>query len=396
MLCDALHAAFRWTGDVVTLERSVLEQANSRYEVQGEYVLPGMRDWDRDRDSSSVTGMAHTPDATATASATASHRGSDWDAEQQRAMPGQLHAMMTSIGRWRMRLDVPHADISEMLPGLRILSRSHDPAVLFRSKELFLHGIEGVGFASHSLQHQLEYVREKREREWEPAGADVGGGAAVEALPGLLPPAAAAGAGAVQQHGGLHVERLLLQKDDGATVHADGTLFGPAPNLHFALLNFPPTSRAAGGGAGRGARGGRPLGLLRPATVRNPAAAAGRRDSGRGAGAGRGGGVPDAGIAPAVSCGAGARPGGRAGARQGQRAAAAHAGRADRPGGAGGGAEIWVMEGGGATSVGSREEEKRGGKAGERKQKAAAEGKTRKEGAGCNAGADGREQPHMA
>ncbi|CAI6000187.1 unnamed protein product [Closterium sp. NIES-64] len=282
MLCDALHAAFRWTGDVVTLERSVLEQANSRYEVQGEYVLPGMREWDRERDrdrtTSSHSASTPTPDAAATAAAAASERGADMEwggGGRQRAMPGQLQAMMTSIGRWRLRLDVPHADVSEMLPGLRILSRSHDPAVLLRSKELFLHGIEEVGFASHSLQHQLEYVREKREREWEPAGTDVGGGAAAEALPGLVDlrgrwhgvlEASGGGNGdtsasfdvhgsdweagryQLQQlqargrysnTGGLQVERLLLQKDDGATVHADGTVFGPAPSLHFALLNFP-------------------------------------------------------------------------------------------------------------------------------------------------------------
>ncbi|CAI5469289.1 unnamed protein product [Closterium sp. Yama58-4] len=282
MLCDALHAAFRWTGDVVTLERSVLEQANSRYEVQGEYVLPGMREWDRERDrdrtTSSHSASTPTPDAAATAAAAASERGVDTEwggGGRQGAMRGQLQAMMTSIGRWRLRLDVPHADVSEMLPGLRILSRSHDPAVLLRSKELFLHGIEDVGFSSHSLQHQLEYVREKREREWEPAGTDVGGGLAAEALPGLVDlrgrwhgvlEASGGGNGdtsasfdvhgsdweagryRLQQlqargrysnTGGLQVERLLLQKDDGATVHADGTVFGPAPSLHFALLNFP-------------------------------------------------------------------------------------------------------------------------------------------------------------
>ncbi|CAI5478753.1 unnamed protein product [Closterium sp. Yama58-4] len=373
MLCDALHAAFRWTGDVVTLERSVLEQANSRYEVQGEYVLPGMREWDRERDrdrtTSSHSASTPTPDAAATAAAAASERGVDTEwggGGRQGAMRGQLQAMMTSIGRWRLRLDVPHADVSEMLPGLRILSRSHDPAVLLRSKELFLHGIEDVGFSSHSLQHQLEVrplpathpptfnwlapvcfggdfachvaVRSSPSTPCSPLltlhslssprshhhtcappttrfhlcrrpshalirtlfpaalrlcgwvgavcageeGARVGasghgrgrgvgsGGAARAGGPagslargaggqwgrqrrhvgvvrrarqrlggGQVPPAAAAGAGAVQQHGGLQVERLLLQKDDGATVHADGTVFGPAPSLHFALLNFP-------------------------------------------------------------------------------------------------------------------------------------------------------------
>lgn len=39
---------------------------------------------------------------------------------------------------------------------------------------------------------------------------------------------------------GLTLERLFIQKDDAATLHADGTVFGQDPaNLHFALLNFP-------------------------------------------------------------------------------------------------------------------------------------------------------------
>lgn len=37
---------------------------------------------------------------------------------------------------------------------------------------------------------------------------------------------------------GLRLERFFIQKDT-ATLHADGTLLGPKPNLHFAVLNFP-------------------------------------------------------------------------------------------------------------------------------------------------------------
>lgn len=36
----------------------------------------------------------------------------------------------------------------------------------------------------------------------------------------------------------MRLERFFIQKDN-ATIHADGTLVGAKPNLHFAVLNFP-------------------------------------------------------------------------------------------------------------------------------------------------------------
>lgn len=44
--------------------------------------------------------------------------------------------------------------------------------------------------------------------------------------------------GAYSNNDGLRLEKLFIQKDK-ATLHADGTLFGPITNLHFAVLNFP-------------------------------------------------------------------------------------------------------------------------------------------------------------
>lgn len=44
--------------------------------------------------------------------------------------------------------------------------------------------------------------------------------------------------GAYSNNDGLRLERLLIQRDN-ATIHADGTIFGPKTNLHFAVLNFP-------------------------------------------------------------------------------------------------------------------------------------------------------------
>lgn len=90
------------------MEKSVLEQANSKYELQGEYVFPGTRD--RFPMESQSNGFI------------------------EKAMGGHLGSMMSSMGRWRMRLEVPGAEVAEMLPLARLLSRSTDPAIRSRSK----------------------------------------------------------------------------------------------------------------------------------------------------------------------------------------------------------------------------------------------------------------------
>lgn len=90
------------------MEKSILEQANSKYEVQGEYVFPGTRD--RFPVESQSNGFI------------------------EKAMGGHLGSIMSSMGRWRMRLEVPGAEVSEMLPLARLLSRSTDPVIRSRSK----------------------------------------------------------------------------------------------------------------------------------------------------------------------------------------------------------------------------------------------------------------------
>lgn len=96
----------------ITVEKTVLEQQNSKYELQGEYVLPGTRDrYPAEREEDGL--MRH-------------------------AMAGQLGRVISSMGRWRIRLEVPHAEVAEMLPLARLLSRSSDPAVRSRSKVCFM------------------------------------------------------------------------------------------------------------------------------------------------------------------------------------------------------------------------------------------------------------------
>lgn len=90
------------------MEKSILEQANSKYELQGEYVFPGTRD--RFPLESPSNGFI------------------------EKAMGGHLGSIMSSMGRWRMRLEVPGAEVAEMLPLARLLSRSTDPVIRSRSK----------------------------------------------------------------------------------------------------------------------------------------------------------------------------------------------------------------------------------------------------------------------
>lgn len=49
-------------------------------------------------------------------------------------MAGHFGKVISSMGRWRMRLEVPGAEVAEMLPLARLLSRSTDPDVRSRSK----------------------------------------------------------------------------------------------------------------------------------------------------------------------------------------------------------------------------------------------------------------------
>lgn len=94
----------------ITMEKSVLEQSNSKYELQGEYVFPGTRD--RFPMESHGNGFI------------------------QKAMGGHLGSIMSSMGRWRMRLEVPDAEVAEILPLARLLSRSTDRSTILLKCEV--------------------------------------------------------------------------------------------------------------------------------------------------------------------------------------------------------------------------------------------------------------------
>ncbi|KAL3500462.1 hypothetical protein ACH5RR_039555 [Cinchona calisaya] len=240
-LGEALDVAARWSGDVITVEKVMLEQSNSKYELQGEYVLPGSRD----------------------RNPAGKERGSLF----RRAMSGHLGSVISSMGRWRMRLEVPEAEIVEMLPLARLLSRSSDPAVRSRSKDLFIQSLSSVGICAESLQKLLEEIRglsnpsdevvledlnlpalAELKGRWR-GSLDASGGGNGDTMAefdfhgeewewGTYKTQRVLAAGAYSNDDGLRLERIFIQRDN-ATIHADGTLLGPKTNLHFAVLNFP-------------------------------------------------------------------------------------------------------------------------------------------------------------
>ncbi|XP_020203258.1 uncharacterized protein LOC109788835 isoform X2 [Cajanus cajan] len=242
VLGEALDVAARWSGDVITIEKTVLQQNYSCYELQGEYVLPGTRDRNPvDREGGLI----------------------------KRLMSGHIGNAISSMGRWRMKLEVPRAEVAEMLPLARLLSRSMDPAVRSRSKDFFIQSLQSVGLYTESLQQLLETVRglhapsndvvledlslpglSELKGHWH-GSLDASGGGNGDTLAefdfhgedwewGDYKTQRVLAVGAYSNDDGMHLEKLFIQKDN-ATVHADGTLLGPKTNLHFAVLNFPVT-----------------------------------------------------------------------------------------------------------------------------------------------------------
>ncbi|RAL48542.1 hypothetical protein DM860_005966 [Cuscuta australis] len=241
VLGEALDVAARWSGDVITVESAILEQSNSKYELQGEYVLPGSRD----------------------RSPVRKEIGSLFD----KVMTRHLGSMVSSMGRWRMRLEVPNAEIAEMLPLARLLSRSSDPAVQYRSKDLFIQSLQSVGLCAESLQKLLEEFRGHCATSYEVVldnfdlpglaelkgrwrgSLDASGGGTGDTTAefdfhgeewewGSYTTQRILAVGMYNNNDGLRLERIFIQKDN-ATIHADGTVLGPKTNLHFAVLNFP-------------------------------------------------------------------------------------------------------------------------------------------------------------
>ncbi|XP_023524011.1 uncharacterized protein LOC111788077 isoform X2 [Cucurbita pepo subsp. pepo] len=238
---EAFDIAARWSGDVITLEKTILEQSNTRYELQGECVLLG------------------SPDRNVT--------GKESSNFLKKAMALHLSSVISSMGRWRMRLEVPRAEVAEMLPLVRLLSRCIDPSAHSRSKDLFIKSLQAVGLSTESVQDLIEVIRRQcilseeivledlplpglSELRGRLRGSlDASGGGNGDTMAefdirgedwewGTNKMQRVLAVGAYSNNDGLRLENCFIQKDN-ATIHADGTLFGPLSSLHFAVLNCP-------------------------------------------------------------------------------------------------------------------------------------------------------------
>ncbi|MAD20600.1 MAG: hypothetical protein CMJ52_10720 [Planctomycetaceae bacterium] len=129
---ESLGGSFRWEGDIIRLERAIVQQKRSRYELQGEYVLPTTKD-------KSTLDMA---------TALSQMRNSDLTSISSRGG-----------GRWRWQVAVPHAVIEEMLPAAQLLSRatSSYPIDYSNAKGMFLEGIKTLKITAQEIGKQLEY-----------------------------------------------------------------------------------------------------------------------------------------------------------------------------------------------------------------------------------------------
>ncbi|XP_058785828.1 protein TIC236, chloroplastic-like [Vicia villosa] len=241
VLGKSLDVAARWSGDVITIEKVIFEQSNSHYELQGEYVLPG------NRNCNPVDGKG--------------------DGFLKSHVSRNLSSLISSMGRWRMKLEVCRAEIAEMLPLARLLSRSMDPTVLSRSKDFFIRSLQSVGLYSTSTEQLLELIMghyasshdavledinlpdlfDLKGRWHGSVGASGGGDGDTLAKfdihgedweLGDYKTQCVVAVGAYSNDNGMDVKNFLIQNDN-ATIHADGNLLGPKTNLHFAVLNFP-------------------------------------------------------------------------------------------------------------------------------------------------------------
>lgn len=127
---ESFEGNARWTGDVLRVERAILEQERSRYEVSGEYIVPS------------------------TAFPVEISQQDRIEREGPASMPSQLLG-----GRWRWQVFVPAADVEEMLPAIQLLTRAKRsvPGNYLRAKTKFIDGIRSsIGAAADALYVQVE------------------------------------------------------------------------------------------------------------------------------------------------------------------------------------------------------------------------------------------------
>lgn len=124
---DSLSGGFRWEKDVFRLEKFVLQQQQSRYEMQGEYVLPSSF-----KLPSSAADLMNPED------------GND--------APGN--------GRWRLRLDAPYAEIQDLTPLGRLVQSVNNqfPADYERAKSAFIGTLQSASVRLNDWNESLDVL----------------------------------------------------------------------------------------------------------------------------------------------------------------------------------------------------------------------------------------------
>eukprot|EP00775_Hariotina_reticulata_P008364 gene8364-8548_t len=223
-----LQANARWERDVVSLERVLLSQPNSKYELSGEYILPPGFELPR-----SITQAQHPSMAVAGAT------DQDHQQQQLRMMrPGhhdhhhhqQQHEEQVTAegGRWRLQLVVPQAAVEELLPAGQLLRQAGRRSARNYSlaKSRFLTGLVGAAISagqefSSQAAPQVEYDI-----------SGTGWRAGPYSLDQLLL------RGSADPVEGLTLDELRLVVG-AAQLTARGSLLGPRQDASFALTDFP-------------------------------------------------------------------------------------------------------------------------------------------------------------
>lgn len=122
---ESLSGGFRWEKDVFRLEKFVLQQSQSRYEVQGEYVLP-----------SSFRLPASTADL---------------------FNPVEIEDSLEKNGRWRIRVDAPYAEIQDLTPLARLLQSVNNrfPTDYEKAKSAFIRSLAAFSMRLNDLNENV-------------------------------------------------------------------------------------------------------------------------------------------------------------------------------------------------------------------------------------------------
>ena len=125
---ESLSGGFRWEKDVFRLEKFVLQQNQSRYELQGEYVLPSSV-----KLPSSVSDLLNSR---------------------------KLDESIENNGRWRLRVDAPYAEIQDLTPVGRLLQSANNqfPADYERAKNAFIRSLTSASLRLNDLNECLDVL----------------------------------------------------------------------------------------------------------------------------------------------------------------------------------------------------------------------------------------------